>query len=49
MGHVSVKYTLKGKVLSNDEVEENKHLYDPRCFQSKQKNRCYFEASKTTE
>ena len=37
MGHVSVKYLLKGKVVSNVEVEENKLLYDPRCFQSQQK------------
>ncbi|MEY4604459.1 MAG: hypothetical protein RIT43_1751 [Bacteroidota bacterium] len=38
MGHVYVKYLLKGKVVSNDEAEENKLLYDPRCFQTKQKN-----------
>ena len=45
MGHVSVKYLLKGKVVSNEEAEENKPLYDSRCFQSQQKNRCNFEAS----
>ena len=37
MGHVSVKYLLKGKVVTNEEAEENKLLYDPRCFQSQQK------------
>lgn len=37
MGHVSVKYLLKGKVVSHEDAEENKLLYDPRCFQSQQK------------
>ena len=29
---IKVKYTLFGKLLSNKEVESNKHLFDPRCF-----------------
>ncbi len=37
MGDVTVKYLLQGKVLSNEEVVENRLLFDPRCFQSKQK------------
>jgi hypothetical protein len=37
MGNVSVKYLLKGKVISNEEAEKNKYLYDARCFQSQQK------------
>jgi hypothetical protein len=31
MGVVHVKYTLNGKVVSNDEVEKNRILFDPRC------------------
>ncbi len=37
MGVVHVKYTLNGKVVSNDEVEKHRILFDPRCFNSKQK------------
>ena len=31
MGVVHVKYTLNGKVVSNDEVEKNRILFHPRC------------------
>jgi hypothetical protein len=34
MGNVTVKYLLKGKELSSEEVEQNRNMFDPRCFQS---------------
>ncbi len=37
MGNVHVKYVLKGKVLSGEEVEKNKSSFHPKCLDSKQK------------
>lgn len=37
MGNVLVKYSLKGKILTPDEVEENKIFFDLRAFDSNEK------------
>jgi hypothetical protein len=46
--NVSVRYKLKGIVLSTKEVEANKHLFNPKCFNSNEKTSAILELREST-
>jgi len=37
LNNVYIRYKLNEKILTTEEVEENKHLFNPKCFNSSEK------------
>lgn len=48
INNISIKYTFKGKILTPDELEQNKMFFDSRVFGSHEKTSAIIKLKEST-